>query len=514
MNIFKVFLKIGSITMVSRVLGFIRDILHTAFLGATPVSDAFIIAFKFPNFFRRLFAEGAFNASFVPIFSGIFTNQGLQPALQFAEYALALLISMLIGITLLAELFMPQIIAVLAPGFLDDAEQFSQVVNFARITFPYLFFISLTALYSGVLNSLDHFSAPAAAPILLNFCLISALLLYGTSTGTNGYALSTAVSIAGVMQLTWLILYARAQSIRLKLKKPKLTSETKQLLIKMAPIALSGGVFQINIMIDTLLASFLPDGSISYLYFADRLSELPLGVIGVALGTALLPMLSKAIKSNNTQLATTHQNKAIVAALLFGLPAAIALFVISEPIILALFGRGEFTTHAVHQTSLALTAYSLGIPAFIFTKIYTTSFFAYGDTKTPLKIAIFTVVLNLVLNIILMQFLYHVGLALSTTITSWVQVLISYAILKNRGWFSFNAFTKQKSLPIVASSLIMGAYLYGTHYFIADWFADVLTIKILAISILVLGGIIFYFLSLHFMKAFRISDLKKLLRSN
>ncbi|MDP1723963.1 MAG: murein biosynthesis integral membrane protein MurJ [Alphaproteobacteria bacterium] len=514
MSFYKSIAKVASLTMVSRVTGFIRDILHTLLLGAGPISDAFIIAFKLPNFFRRLFGEGAFSASFVPLFSSILTSRGKEEALQFAQQSLALLFCILLLIVGLAEIFMPEFMTLIAPGFKDNPVHFQYVVDFARLTFPYLLLISLTSLYAGVLNSFDHFGRAAAAPILLNLSMIVGLLIYKNNSLATGYALSISVTIAGFLQLFWLWAHAHKKDYKLKFCWPKLSPDTKMLLRKMAPVALSGSIFQVNLMVDTILASFLPKGSVSYLYFADRLSELPLGVIGVTIGTTLLPLLSKQIEQKNYKEAINSQNRSIEAAMILALPAAIALLMISEQIIHVLFGRGAFTHEAVIATSNALEVYAIGIPAFVLSKVFTTSFFAHKDTSTPLKIGIFTVLLNFVLNLVLMQYLQHVGLALSTSISSWVQVILCFIILKKRGWYATDTLVKKRFLGYCFCASLMGGFLYFLSPYVSSLISGHFTAKILGLMALVMGGAAIYFITGAFFAGFNYKKAKKLIKGS
>lgn len=502
MSLYKAFAKIASLTMVSRILGFIRDILHTAILGASFVSDAFIVAFKFPNFFRRLFGEGAFGAAFIPLFSGMLASKGKQAALEFAAQSLALLTCALVVLVGLAEIFMPQVMAVLAPGFLDEPDRYQAAINFGRITFPYLFFISLASLYTGVLNSFNKFSAGAAAPILLNLCMITGLMLYKDDTLMTGYSVSTAVSIAGALQLLWLIWSTHRADIKIAFTLPRLTPQTKTLLIKMGPVALSGSIFQVNLMIDIVLASLLPKGSVTYLYFADRLSELPLGVIGVTIGTALLPLLSKHVELGDKQQAFDTQHKSLTTGMMFAIPAAMALFVIADPIIRVLFGRGAFVDTDVIATATTLMAYAFGVPAFVLNKIFTTTFFAHKDTKTPLKIGIFTITLNFILNVILMQFYSYVGLALATTIAAIVQAVTNYVVLHKRDWYQINKKIFIKLSLFIGASLAMSVFL--SFFYAQDFSLHPITMLILA----TIGGAFIYFLTGFMLFGFKLSRFK------
>jgi putative peptidoglycan lipid II flippase len=315
---------VGGYTLASRVLGFLRDVLAAAYLGAGPVADAFFVAFKFPNFFRRLFAEGAFNAAFVPIFAGMVAKDGRVAARNFAEDALAVLLAALLALTLAIEALMPHFVALAAPGFRDEPEKLALAIEFTRITFPYLLFISLVSLQGGVLNSLDRFAAVAATPILLNLCLIGGMIVLSPLLGSPGLALSWGVALAGVVQF-----------LALRLPRPRLTPEVRRLGRLMLPAALGSGVVQINLLIDVMIASLLPTGAVSYLYYADRLYELPLAVIGIAIGTALLPLLSRQIRLGEAAAAAETQNRALEAAMVLTLPATAASLFMAAALVLA-----------------------------------------------------------------------------------------------------------------------------------------------------------------------------------
>ncbi|MBM3524079.1 MAG: murein biosynthesis integral membrane protein MurJ, partial [Alphaproteobacteria bacterium] len=394
MSLLRGMATVGGFTMASRVLGFVRDVLTAAYLGAGPIADAFFVAFKFPNFFRRLFAEGAFNAAFVPLFAGMVAKDGRIAARHFAEDAMAVLIAVLLALTILVESFMPQFIALVAPGFRDEPDKFAYAVEFTRITFPYLLFISLVSLHGGVLNSLDRFAAVAATPIVLNLCMIGALIGLTRVLPSAGLALSWGVALAGLAQFLWLAAACRREGMALRLPVPRLTPDVKRLLRLMLPAAIGSGVVQVNLLIDVMIASLLPTGAVSFLYYADRLYELPLAVIGIAIGTAILPLLSRQIRLGETAAAGTTQNRALEIAMVLTLPATAALIVLAQPIIATLFERGAFDAATTRETSRALVAFALGLPAYVLIKVLAPCYYARQDTKTPVKIAVLCVVTN------------------------------------------------------------------------------------------------------------------------
>src|SRR5215475_951964 len=429
---------VGSYTLLSRVFGFIRDILTAALLGAGPVADAFFVAQRLPNLFRSLFAEGAFSAAFVPLFAGTMAEHGKEALREFAEDALAVLLAALLGFVLLGEIFMPAVMAVIAPGFGEDPAKFGLAVDLARITFPYLLFIALVALQGGVLNSIDRFAAAAATPILLNLFLIAALLLMQQFGWRDGRALAWAVTLAGFAQFLWLLFACQRAGLTLRLPLPRLTEGVRRTLAVMAPGTIGAGVTQLNLLISTALASLLPSGSVSYLYYADRLNQLPLGVVGIAVGTAILPSLSRQVRLGRLPDAVTTQNRGIELALLLTLPAATALAVLATPMLSVLFERGAFSPTDTAATAAALAAYAVGLPAFVLIKVLAPAFFARHDTATPVKIAVVTMAVNLCLTVVLMQFLAHVGIALATTIAGWLNALALLALLIRRGHFGFD----------------------------------------------------------------------------
>lgn len=465
MSLMRAFTTVGSLTLLSRILGFIRDMLMARYLGAGFAADAFFVAFKLPNFFRRLFAEGAFSSAFVPLFARALGEKaaadGRRIAQAFAEDALSVLLLALLALTAVMELIMPVAMLALAPGFSDQPEKFALAVSLTRLTFPYLLLISLVSLFAGILNASGRYAAAAGAPILLNLCLIGAMLLFRNSELMTAKALAIAVSSAGLLQLFLLMRAAARAGFALRLPRPGLTPAVRRLLTVMLPVALGAGMTQVNLMVDIILASLLPEGSLSWLFYADRLNQLPLGVIGIAIGTVLLPGLSRTLSGGNDAAAHSQQNRAIEYALLLTLPAAVALGVIGLPIITALFEHGAFGPEDSRKTAAALLAFATGLPAFVLIKVLVPGFYAREDMKTPVRFAMVALVVNLGLNLLLMGPLAHVGLALSTAIAAWVNALLLYRALKRRHGFPPDRRLKRASLAILVSSLVMGVGLYG-----------------------------------------------------
>lgn len=451
---------VGGWTAISRVLGFVRDILTASLLGAGPVADAFFVALKLPNFFRRLFAEGAFSAAFVPAFSGALAAEGKAEARALAEQTLAALSVLLFALAALAIAFMPALMTVLAPGFRDEALRFALAVDLTRITFVYLPLICVVSLLTGVLNGLDRFAAGAAAPCLFNLALIAALLLVAGEPAVQARAQAWAVAVSGGLQLVLLAWAVRAAGMPLGFPWPRLTPGVRIVARKMLPGTLGAGITQINLLVDVMIASLLPAGAVSWLYYADRVNQLPLGVIGIALGTALLPVLSRQVRAGEAEAANTTQNRAVEFAMLITLPAAVGLAVAAYPIVATLFGRGAFDANDAQATALALAAYALGLPAYVLNKVLAPAFFARGDTGTPVKVGAATVVLNVALALLLLRPLGHVGLALATAIAAIANVAALWLVLWRRRQFVVDPRLASRLPRMLLASLAMGLVLW------------------------------------------------------
>ncbi len=503
---------VGGFTLVSRVLGFLRDILIARYVGAGMVADAFFIAFKLPNLFRRLFAEGAFNLAFVPLFAGRLKAEGEAAAMAFAEQALSVLLWSLIVFTTLAEIAMPWLMRGFAPGFAADPDKFALAVALTRITFPYLLFISLVSLFAGILNSVERFAAAAAAPILLNICLIVGLLGFARAFETPGHALALAVAAAGVVQLLWLTWNCHRAGMLPALVRPRLTPGVRRLLVLIAPAAIGAGVQQLNLLVDVIIASLLPTGSVSYLYYADRIVQLPLGVIGVAMGTALLPTLARQLRGGEMAAAEASQNRALEYTLLLTIPAAAALAVIAWPVVAVLFQRGAFDAAASGATAGALAAYAAGLPAFVLVKVLAPGYFSREDTKTPLKIAVVCLIVNATLNLILMGPLGHIGIALASAISSWLNAGLLGLGLARRGHLKPDARLRRAVPRMVLAAAFMAATLWGAADSLAPWLAAGLGLKVLALAVLVAIGMATFAVLAQLSGAVRLGELSVLLR--
>ena len=505
---------VGSLTLVSRIFGFVRDMLVAYFLGASFATDAFFVAFKLPNFLRRLFAEGAFNAGFLPMFAGMIKTDGKPAARQFASEAGSFLLVVVTAVTVLAMLFTPHVVLLMAPGFADEPQKFDLAVALTRITFPYIVFISMVSLMGGILNSMDKFASVAAAPIGMNLAMIAGLWLFRPYVPTDGHALAWGVVLAGILQCVWLgWSCARLGMLPTLWLRPRLTPQVMTLLARIAPAAIGAGVMQINQVMDVVLASLLTSNAISFLYYADRIYELPLGVIGIAVATALLPLLSREIRAGNIDQVQRHVNQAIMLVLLFGLPSAAGLFALATPIIQGLFQYGQFDASDTAAVSPALIAFAAGLPALLLIKILSNCFYASQDTKTPMKIAVLCIGVNFISNIVLMQFFAHVGLAMATSISGWLN-----AVLLSRQLHARHLFRPDRALGIfllkaTCSSVLMIAVLLVVRPLAAEWLQGPVHLRALALSGLIMLGGAVYFCGILLTRAIDPALLKRLRRS-
>jgi putative peptidoglycan lipid II flippase len=502
---------VGAWTMASRILGFARDMLIAAKLGATPMADAFFVALRLPNLFRQLFGEGAFNAAFVPAFAGAYATDGPATARALANSLAGLMTITLSGLVILGIVFMPQLLFVLAPGFVGEALRFPLAVELTRITFPYLLFICLAALVSGVLNGMDRFGAAAAAPVLFNIVTMAALLGLTPFVATPAHALAWGVVASGLLQLLMLLVAARmAKMVLNPLSRPRLTPEVKAVLKRMVPGVLGAGVTQLNLAIGIIIGSLLPEGAVSFLYYADRISQLPLGVIGAAVGTALLPLLSRQLRMGQRLQAHRSQNRAIELTLAFALPAAFALAVVPQPIIAALFERGAFDPRATAATAAALMAYAVGLPAFVLVKALTPGFFARGDTATPVKIGLAVVALNLTLNLVLTRFLGHVGIALATSVASWANVALLAWLLVRRRRLLLDRRLRRAAPRLVLAAAVMAAVLAALATVLFPQAHGLARLG--ALALMIGAGMVAYFGTAQLIGALDLRDALRMLR--
>ena len=463
MGLFKKFFTVGGATLASRFLGFAREMLIAAILGAGPVADAFYAAFRFPNLFRRLFAEGAFNSAFVPMFSKELETGTQQDAKKFAENILGFLVLVLIILTALAEISMPWLVStIIAPRFAEDADKFNLTVELTRIMFPFLLCMSVVAMLSGILNALRFYFVAAIVPVLLNIVLVGALLIAGTQNldaQTIGRVLAWGVFVAGFLQLALLYYSASKQGFALKLKVPRPSPKVKKFLMLAAPVALTGGITQINLLVGQIIAS-AQNGAIAILNYADRIYQLPLGVVGIAIGVVLLPELSRALASAKRDEAINLQNKSLEFALALTLPAAVGLFFLPAPIIAMLYERGAFSPQITALTAAALAAFAVGLPSFVLQKVFQPVYFARFNMRAPMWFALASAITNIGVSLYLFPTYGHVGIAIATSIAGWVNVVLLVFGLSRNGDFSLTRQTTIRLLKILFASAVMGAGLY------------------------------------------------------
>ncbi|MEM9207234.1 MAG: murein biosynthesis integral membrane protein MurJ [Pseudomonadota bacterium] len=512
MNLARAFATVGGSTLLSRILGFVRDILLAAGFGTGPIADAFFVAFRLPNLFRRWFAEGAFNSAFVPLFGRRLEEEGKDAAHSFAEEAMAALGFTVLVFSILVIAGMPLVMVVFAPGFVDNKEQFDLAVLLTQITFPYLFCMAIIALLSGLLNATGRFAAAAFAPVLLNVVLIGALVFIGLSglndTPNGATWLAGGVAFAGLAQLALLYVSASRAGYRLRIRRPRLTPGVRRLIALGIPGIIAGGVTQINIFIGTIIAT-LQDGAVSFLYLADRVYQLPLGVIGIALGVVLLPDLTRRLRSEGDASANASQNKALEYAMLLTLPAAAALATIAEPVVSVLFERGAFTAESRVATAAALQAFAFGLPAFVLIKVFSPGYFAREDTKTPMIFAAIGVAINIAGSLALFPFIGHVGIAIATSLSAWVNAALLAGLLLRRGHWVPDGAGIKRTVLMIASSAAMAGVLYGIASIVGPQLdpttPDVLRLPIFAG--LIAAGILVFFLVAHLTGAARLSQI-------
>ncbi|WP_439153926.1 murein biosynthesis integral membrane protein MurJ [Yoonia sp.] len=506
------FFTVGIWTLLSRIMGFVRDIMIAAYLGTGPVAEAFLVAFSLPNLFRRFFAEGAFNMAFVPMFSK--KMEGGEDAQRFAQDAFVGLAGVLTLFTVGGVILMPALVTMMASGFIGS-DRFDLAVFYGRIAFPYILFISLSALLSGVLNAIGRFAAAAAAPVLLNMVFIAALLVGAVFGGQEptaiGETLAYAVPIAGIAQMMLVWFAARRAGFALMPGWPKLTPELRRLAVIAAPAALAGGVVQINLLVGRQVASFF-DGAVAWLNYADRLYQLPLGVVGIAIGVVLLPDLSRRLRAGDENGGRDAFNRACEISLALTVPAAAALLIIPMPLVSVLYERGAFGADDTAATALAVAIYGLGLPAFVLQKTLQPLFFAREDTKRPFYYALVALALNAALAIGLSPVIGFVAAAVGTSLTGWATVFMLWRGSRTMGDAArFDDRFKRRLMRIVLASLGMGLVLAVLAGAMSPFFA-IATLRYGALAVLVVAGIVSYFGIGHLIGAFRIGEFRRNLR--
>lgn len=513
--------SVGGLTLVSRILALGRDTLQAAYVGAGFASDAFLVAFRLPNMFRALFAEGAFAAAFIPLFNQKVGKDGDRTeAIAFAENALAVLFPVLLVLTLVMIAAAWPLTWALSGGFQSGGydpptpEQFDYAVMLSRITIPYLMLISLAALMGGILNSLDKFWVNAAAPILLNISMISGLwFFHGGSPEETAHVQAWSVTVGGALQFLWLTFACRRAGVKLHLHLPKIDADVKKLLLLILPAAAGAGASQINLAISNAMAGgLLEHGSISALFYADRLNQLPLGLIGIGLGTVLLPTISRQLSSGKEAEAMDTQNRGIELALFLTLPATAAFICVAEPIVRGLFERGHFDAADTVRTSWALAAFSLGLPSYVLVKVLTPGFYARSDTRTPVRFAMISVGINLIGNLILIPTIATAGPPLATAIASTINVFMLYRTLGKRGHFVADDRLKRRIPRLAIAAVIMGGAMLLLKPLFAPYTHGSLLVTLPALGVLVGAGMVIYGLACFITRAFGPDDLKALVR--
>jgi putative peptidoglycan lipid II flippase len=490
-NLIKATGTIGGLTLVSRVAGFAREMLMSRVMGASWQADAFFVAFRLPNTFRRLFGEGAFSAGFVPLYAQRLQGEnGDTQAKVFAEEILAVFVPALVLFTFVFEIVMGPFVFLIS-GY--AGEKLALATFLTRITFPYLVLISLVSLFSGILNSLARFTAAAFAPALLNLAMLSALIFVPVGGTTTAIALSAGVTLGGVLQLILLLASCKRAGVVLKLRKPRMTPGVRQFVRVVLPATLGAGVYQISAFIDTFFLARIGTGSLSYFNYADRLNQLPLGVIGAALGTAILPQVSKHVGANEPDKAARVQSQAAELAMLLCLPAALALAVSALPLISALFQGGRFTAEDARLTALTLSIIVLGLPAYVLVKVLTPGFYSRQDTATPVKIACLVLVATVLLNFVLIPPFGIAGLASAIAICSWLNCVMLYVVLHRRGHFRIERWLASRVARQLVACVGMAAVLYAIRAAIPAWFSGSPVERLVGVVALVGGGMAVYF---------------------
>ena len=476
-GLFQSFFAVSSYTTLSRVLGFIRDIFIAKYLGSTVTADAFFVAFRIPNFFRRVLAEGAYSAALIPVFSGIVLESKDDPeAADFVENTMSMLLIITVTLSVLFYFGMPYVIQVLAPGFSVNKEAFDLAVDFGKIIFPYLIFISLVAHFTSIVNVHEKFAAGAFVPAILNISFILSLFFLTPHLSSAGHALAYGVLIGGIAQFVFMY-RAVLEFYKPRLRLPKINNKIKKFFTLFFPGVIGSGVIQLNIIIGTIIASFLPVGAISHIYYADRLNQLPLAIFGIALGVVLLPRLSKAIKQNDHTNINSIQNRSLEFSILIALPSAAGLYVLAHPIIHILFERGAFVQEDTFFTANVLSFFALGLPAYIIIKILVTCFFAREDTKTPLYISSISVISNIVLSLVLIQSMREMGIATATAISAWINAGLLYLILQLQSKIILDSLFFKNTIKIIVATIIIA--------FVASYLSKTLFIEMNEISMLI-----------------------------
>ena len=506
MNLVKSTGTFGFYTIISRLLGYLRDVLIAIFLGASSFADVFFVAFRIPNTFRRLFAEGTFNAAFVPSYTSELVK-GKSRSNKFANEIFNLLFLGLLLLVLVIEIFMPAFVSLIAPGFKENNEKIQLVVDLTRITFPFVMFVSLSSFFAAILNSHNKFAAASAAPIILNLVLIGILIFGKYLNDEIIYYLSYGVSMAGFLQLVFLYKFIKQYYFVKFNFKIRINKKVKDFFKKLLPSIFSSGVTQINILVGTIIASYQAS-AVSYLYYADRIYQINLAIAGIAIGVVILPQLSKHVLSKKKNKILLIQNKALELSMFLSLPASVALLIASEEIVSALFGYGSFDEKAIINSAKALYYFGLGLPAFVLIKVFSTFFFANNDTKTPFYISFVSVILNIIISVSFFKSVGFIIIPIATSISSWFNSIFLFIYLKKRDLFTFNKVFFVKFFKITFASIIMGIFFKYLTLIFENFLAYDYHYKLLFLILSVLLGLVLYLSVSFFIKAFNYKDLQ------
>ena len=505
MNLIKSTGTFSFFVLISRILGYLRDVLIAIYLGSGPIADAFFVAFRIPNTFRRLFSEGTFNSAFVPSYMKEL-NSGKKRAKIFAGNIFNFLTLVILFFVLVVEIFMPWFVFLIAPGFTENSDKLDMTINLTRITFPFLLFVSLSSFFGAILNSHNKFAAASAAPIILNIFLIITLFFANYLKDDLVIFLSYAVTISGLVQLLFLIFYTRKIYFPAVSFKINYNSKLKFFFRKLIPSIFSSGVTQINILVGTIIASFQAS-AVSYLYYADRIYQINLAIAGIAIGTVLLPSLSKYVEKKNEKKIKFIQNKSLELCLFLSIPATFALLISAEEITSALFGYGSFNQTSVKNSAFALYFFSFGLPAFALIKVFSSYIFARQNTKTPFIFSIYSVVINISLSIYYFDDLGFIIIPIATTISSWVNALMLFIFITKKKYFEFENYFIFSIFKIILNSTISAFIFYQMINFFNDFLVYESQYKLVTIILLVIITFIFYILLSIITKAFKISDI-------
>ena len=506
MNLIKSTGTFSFFTIISRLLGYLRDILVAIFLGTSFLADVFFVAFRIPNTFRRLFSEGTFNAAFVPSYSSEIAKKN-NKSNRFANEVFNYLFLILLILVLLVQIFMPVFVSLIAPGFSDDIDKMNLAINLTRITIPFLLLVSLASFFSAILNSHNRFAEAAAAPIILNIVLVVILLFSKSLNDELVYYLSYGVTLAGLLQLIFLYIFV-TKHFKLTFEiKFKVSQKVKLFFNKLLPSIFSSGVTQINILVGTIIASFQAS-AVSYLYYADRIYQINLAIAGIAIGVVILPQLSKHISKKNKKKIDLIQNKALELSLFLSLPASLALLVASEEIISALFGYGKFIESSVLNSAKALYFFGFGLPAFAMLKVFSNFFFANNDTKTPFYISLLSILLNIFLSLYYFKTVGFIIIPIATTISSWFNLIILFLLLKKRRLFNFNSIFINRFFKIIIATILMGIFFNYLILFFNEELSFKSPLKSIYLILSVILGLTFYLITSYLIKAFKLEDIK------